>query len=75
MYESLGLHWAASVPAFMALACVPIPYMFFVYGARIRKRSHYAAEAQAFMDRLLEISPEAPSELVARDSKTQVDLS
>ncbi|CAG8232326.1 unnamed protein product [Penicillium salamii] len=56
MYENLGIHWAASVPAFMALACVPIPYLFYIYGARIRKRCHYAAEADAFMERLLEAS-------------------
>ncbi|OGE47636.1 hypothetical protein PENARI_c039G10839 [Penicillium arizonense] len=59
MYENLGVHWAASVPAFMALACVPIPYLFYVYGARIRKRCHYAAEADAFMNRILGLSSES----------------
>jgi multidrug resistance protein len=58
MYDNLGIHWAASVPAFMALVCVPIPYLFYVYGARIRQRCHYAAEADAFMNRILGLSPE-----------------
>jgi multidrug resistance protein len=58
MYDNLGIHWAASVPAFMALACLPLPYLFYLYGARIRKRCHYAAEADAFMNRLLGLASE-----------------
>ncbi|KAJ5716911.1 hypothetical protein N7488_002557 [Penicillium malachiteum] len=27
MYKKLGLHWAASIPAFLALACLPIPLL------------------------------------------------
>ncbi|CAG7939654.1 unnamed protein product [Penicillium olsonii] len=61
MYENLGLHWAASVPAFLALACVPIPYLFYVYGARIRRKCHYAAEADDFMNRMLGITSSPPS--------------
>lgn len=72
MYENLGLHWAASVPAFLALACVPIPYLFYVYGARIRKKSHYAAEADAFMNRLLGIPSESPSGITSSESKEEV---
>lgn len=25
MYENLGIHWASTIPAFLALACVPFP--------------------------------------------------
>jgi hypothetical protein len=52
MYENLGIHWASSIPAFLSLACVPFPFIFYKYGARIRKRCTYAAEADAFMQRL-----------------------
>ncbi|GFF40877.1 uncharacterized MFS-type transporter C530.15c [Aspergillus udagawae] len=52
LYSGLGIHWASSIPAFLALACVPIPIVFYLYGARIRKRCPYAAEADAFMQRL-----------------------
>ncbi|KAI9929312.1 hypothetical protein ASPWEDRAFT_156756 [Aspergillus wentii DTO 134E9] len=52
MYKNLGIHWASSIPAFLALACVPIPVFFYKYGAAIRQRCHYAAEADAFMERL-----------------------
>ncbi|KAJ5245779.1 hypothetical protein N7489_005875 [Penicillium chrysogenum] len=54
MYHNLGIHWASSVPAFLALACVPFPFIFYKYGARIRQRCTYASEADNFMRRLAE---------------------
>jgi multidrug resistance protein len=42
MYERLGDQWASTLLAFIGLACCAIPFVFFVYGARIRARSHYA---------------------------------
>lgn len=64
MYEGLGIHWASSVPAFLALACVPVPFLFYKYGASIRKRCKFAAEAAAFLERLRNQSdhPEHDSE-------------
>ncbi|KAL2823232.1 MFS general substrate transporter [Aspergillus cavernicola] len=53
MFQDLGIHWASSVPAFLALACTPLPFVFYWYGAWIRGHSRYAAEADAFMERLL----------------------
>ena len=52
MYENLGLHWAGSIPAFLALLCVPMPFIFWKYGPAIRSRCKYAAEAQAFMKKM-----------------------
>lgn len=49
MYNNLGIHWASSVPAFLALACVPFPFLFYRYGPAVRARCKYAAEADAFM--------------------------
>ncbi|BCS30171.1 MFS transporter [Aspergillus puulaauensis] len=43
MYKGLGIHWASSIPAFVAVACIPLPFVFYVYGERIRKRCKYAA--------------------------------
>ncbi|KAJ5081798.1 Major facilitator superfamily domain general substrate transporter [Penicillium alfredii] len=54
MYRNLGIHWASSIPAFLAVACVPFPFIFYKYGARIRQRCTFAAEADAFMRRLAE---------------------
>ena len=46
MYQNLGIHWASSVPAFLALACVPFPFILYKYGPLIRKRCKFAREAQ-----------------------------
>lgn len=54
MYEGLGIHWASSIPAFLALACVPFPFLFYKYGAAIRTRCKYAAQSDAFMRKLQE---------------------
>jgi hypothetical protein len=52
MYQNLGIHWASSVPAFLALACTPFPLLFYWYGGRIRMRCRYAAEAAAVLERM-----------------------
>ncbi|KAL5612607.1 hypothetical protein BROUX41_004298 [Berkeleyomyces rouxiae] len=42
MYDRLGDQWASSLLAFLALACCLIPFLFWMYGARIRASSKYA---------------------------------
>ncbi|KAK2731292.1 MFS siderochrome iron transporter 1 [Onygenales sp. PD_40] len=59
MYQDLGIHWASTIPAFLALACVPFPFIFYKYGAQIRTRCKFAAEADAFMKRLQDVSQHA----------------
>ncbi|GBF62437.1 efflux pump [Trichophyton mentagrophytes] len=54
MYQNLGIHWASTIPAFLALACVPFPFLFYIYGANIRKRCKFAGEADAFMQKLMQ---------------------
>lgn len=36
MYNALGLGWGNSLLAFISLAMVPIPVVFFIFGERIR---------------------------------------
>ena len=45
MYHNLGIHWASTIPAFLSLACVPFPFLFYKYGAKIRSKCKFAAEA------------------------------
>jgi multidrug resistance protein len=52
MYARLGIHWASSIPAFLALACIPLPFLFYKYGASIRMKCKYAAQADAFMQKI-----------------------
>ncbi|SNX84458.1 probable mfs-multidrug-resistance transporter [Melanopsichium pennsylvanicum] len=42
MYVGLGANWASSLLGFVALALTPFPYIFFVYGSKIRKWSKFA---------------------------------
>ncbi|KAK6335714.1 hypothetical protein TWF730_003092 [Orbilia blumenaviensis] len=56
MYHKLGIHWASSVPAFLALVCVPAPFLFYKYGERLRLKCKYAGKAAEFAKRLQEQS-------------------
>ncbi|KAL2832663.1 major facilitator superfamily domain-containing protein [Aspergillus pseudoustus] len=53
MFRDLGIHWASCVPAFLSLACAPLPFVFYFSGERIRKRSRFAREAEAYLQRVL----------------------
>lgn len=53
MFHNLGYNWAASIPAFLSLACAPFPLLFMIYGARIRAACKYATEADRIMAALM----------------------
>ncbi|KAK7420295.1 hypothetical protein QQZ08_010495 [Neonectria magnoliae] len=42
MYGKLGIQWASSLLAFLTVAMMPFPYLFFRYGKQIRARSRFA---------------------------------
>ncbi|EFQ30237.1 major facilitator superfamily transporter [Colletotrichum graminicola] len=42
MYNKLGYSWASSLLAFLTVAMLPFPFIFFKYGKRIRGRSRFA---------------------------------
>ncbi|KAL5120321.1 hypothetical protein ACEQ8H_001879 [Pleosporales sp. CAS-2024a] len=62
MYTRLGIHWASTVPALLAVACIPIPFLFYQYGVTIRQKCKYAAEADAFMARIRNRQPQRVQE-------------
>lgn len=76
MFHNLGIHWAACVPAFLALACVPFPFLFYKYGAKIRVKCKYAQEAAAFMkkmqDQTQEDDEDEADEKRSSDAETEV---
>ncbi|KAI0378286.1 MFS general substrate transporter [Hypomontagnella monticulosa] len=53
MYQNLGVQWASSIPAFLALACTPMPFIFYRFGKWLRSRSRYAQEAKNIMEHIL----------------------
>jgi multidrug resistance protein len=52
MYQSLGIHWASSVPAFLTVACLPFPFLMYKYGTIVRMRCKYAKEAAILLARM-----------------------
>ncbi|TFY83439.1 hypothetical protein EWM64_g559 [Hericium alpestre] len=42
MFAALGDEWACSIFGFLALACMPVPFLFWKYGKYIRARSPFA---------------------------------
>ncbi|KAI8633004.1 MFS transporter [Xylariaceae sp. FL1651] len=50
IYENLGNQWASSIPAFLALGCLPFPFLFHKYGAQIRSKCKYASEAAKVLE-------------------------
>jgi len=36
MFDALGVGWGVSVLGFIATAFIPVPFVFYVYGERIR---------------------------------------
>ncbi|EDU45987.1 ProP Permease of the major facilitator superfamily [Pyrenophora tritici-repentis] len=52
MYRHLGIHWASSIPAFLTLTCVPFPFLFYKFGAKIRMRCKYSREAATVLNKM-----------------------
>lgn len=67
MYEKLGTQWASSVPGFLALAMVPVPFVLYKYGAVIRSRCVYASQAEKAIQSL-----RAKAALPTEDTLTQL---
>ncbi|KAJ5465293.1 uncharacterized protein N7458_000979 [Penicillium daleae] len=46
MYEALGYQWATSLLAFLTVAMLPFPYIFYRFGPQIRAKSRFATVKQ-----------------------------
>jgi len=42
MFRKLGVNWAGSLLGFLAVAFLPIPFLFYRYGERLRRNSKFA---------------------------------
>jgi hypothetical protein len=51
IYRSLGIRWASTIPAFLPLACVPLPFLFYIFGSLIRARSIFSLDSGNLRDR------------------------
>jgi len=73
MYAKLGIHWAAALPGFLAFACIPFPILFYKYGAQIRARCKYAADAERTMKALVAARRAAEADEEAREGGDKGD--
>lgn len=71
MYSDLGIHWASSIPAFLALACVPFPFLFYKYGASIRMKCKYSREADEAMQHIYKSHEEEKNEETSDEEEKQ----
>ncbi|KAJ5385448.1 Major facilitator superfamily domain general substrate transporter [Penicillium concentricum] len=74
MYNDLGIHWASSIPAFLALVCVPFPFLFYKYGPAIRTRCKFAAQSDAFMRKIQEQVTAPPTEDKVEYDRTEAPV-
>ena len=44
MYKNLGVHWALTLVGCLSLLMAPVPFIFYKYGAAIRKKSRSATD-------------------------------
>lgn len=42
MFEGMGIQWAGTLLGCVAAVLAPIPFIFYIYGAKIRQKSAYA---------------------------------
>ena len=45
MLHKLGIGWGVSIFGFVAVAMIPIPYLFFIYGKRIRAKGVWSKDS------------------------------
>ncbi|KIX09346.1 uncharacterized protein Z518_00425 [Rhinocladiella mackenziei CBS 650.93] len=71
MYHNLGIHWASSIPAFLALACTPFLFIFYRHGESIRMKCRYAAQAHVVMSEIRAQNRRIQEEEKEEKSETQ----
>lgn len=52
MYASLGAHWAGTLLGLLEALCIPIPFVFYKYGHRIREKSTLIREMKGNKEKM-----------------------
>ena len=73
MYDRLHIDWATSLFAFIALAMVPVPFVFQRYGAKLRGKSKFGYAA--FFKRIAEQKAAAAAAAQKSEPKVTTDAS
>ncbi|KAI7289344.1 hypothetical protein KC315_g20057 [Hortaea werneckii] len=54
MYATLGARWAGTLLAILEAICIPIPFIFYRYGWKIRQKSKLIRKMRADKERQIE---------------------
>lgn len=71
MYDNIGIHWAVTIPGFLGLICLPMPYLFWRHGEAVHSWSKYSSEAAAFMRIRTKSLPEKPEDTTEAPAATE----
>ena len=80
MYQSLGPHWAGSLLGFLQVAFIPIPFLFYLSGAKLRTKSTLIAQLRDDQQRLegkrrsRQVEPESSVGMIARDKDIEANV-
>lgn len=61
MFHNLGINWACTLIAFLALACVPLPIAFYVWGRPVRTKTKFGREADELGQRMRQMAEQKES--------------
>lgn len=66
MYKSLNPHWAGTTLGLIQVACIPIPFLFYKYGYKIRMKSPLIRSLQEEAEKREEKKRNAATRLAGR---------
>ena len=73
MYTRLGINWASSLLGFLAVACLPFPFLFWKHGKTIRLKCKYAAKAAEAMENIRKSQRDANEAGVGQERAEEVE--
>lgn len=41
-YRNVGVHWTLTIMGILAALLAPVPYLFYIFGAKVRAKSRHA---------------------------------
>ncbi|KAF1962444.1 MFS general substrate transporter [Byssothecium circinans] len=73
MYETLGPHWSGAMLSFIEFAMIPIPFVFYRYGHKIRDKSALIRRMREDKERLESKKRKADEKVRARETAGVVE--
>ena len=73
MFEGMGIQYASTVLGCVAAVLAPIPFIFYIYGGRIRSKSSYAPTFAAPRDDASELEEESSPESATEKEEATTD--